>query len=100
MSLVINGTTTALLYEEEVYNKEDRPVISPGQNPFKMMLFRFLMSKLSLEMESIRKIGPKKVLFIILVSLLIIETTTGLPDEGGIYSKDDIPVIVFSSKYI
>ena len=47
------------------------------------MLYRFLMVKISPEMESLRKTGSKTVLLTILVSLMMIETTADLPDEGG-----------------
>ena len=47
------------------------------------MLCQFLMAKIRLEM-----------------SLMMIDTTTALPDEGKIQNKDDRPVIVFSAKRV
>ena len=42
------------------------------------------MVKLSLEMEYLRNTRSNTVLLTILVSLIMIETTTALPDEGGL----------------
>ena len=54
------------------------------------------MSKVLPEMGSLRKTGPKTVLLTILVSLMVIEVSTDLPYEGGIYYKDDRSMIIFS----
>ena len=54
------------------------------------------MAKLRPEIESLRKTCSKTALLIILVSLMMIDTTTAFTDEGGMYNKDDIPVMVFS----
>ena len=44
-------------------------------------------------MESFLKPGSNTVFLTILLSLVLIETTTALPDSGGVYNKDDIPMI-------
>ena len=71
-------------------------LLSSVQNVLKTMICWFLMAKLRPEIESLRKTCSKTALLIILVSLMMIDTTTAFTDEGGMYNKDDIPVMVFS----
>ena len=44
------------------------------------------MAKVIPEIESLSKIGSRTVFLTILMSLMMIETTTALPDEGKIYT--------------
>ena len=46
------------------------------------MLCQFLMAKEGLKMLSSRKTGSKTVLLTTLVSMMMIGTSTALPDEG------------------
>ena len=65
-----------------------------------MMICRFIKGKLILEMEFLRKAASKTVFLTILVSMMMIDTTTSITDEGKIYNKNNRLVIVFSLECI
>ena len=74
---------------------------SSVQNIFYTIVTRFLLAKTKgSEMESWLKNSSKTVLSTILVSLMMIETTVAIPDEGGVYNNDARPVIVFRSQSV
>ena len=70
------------------------------QNNFETMLCKFIMTKVRPEMESLRKFGIKTLKLAILVYLMMIKIVTALLGEGGGYSKDNRPMIDFSSKLV
>ena len=101
VSLIMIETTTYLPDKGQIWNKDEIPVIVfSSETAFKMMLCLFLMKTLILEMESLCKTGSKTIILTILVSLMMIDTTTALSDEGQIQNKDDRPVILLSSKHV
>ena len=57
-------------------------LFSSFKDMFETMIYKFIMEKVIPAIEYLRKTCPKAVLLTILVSLMIIETTTDLPDEG------------------
>ena len=84
VSLMMIEITTALPGEGEIHNKYDRPVIFFCSKTRSKILFWFIMEKLIPKVESLSKNGSKTLLLKILVSLMIIETITALPDEGEV----------------
>ena len=58
------------------------------------------MAKVIPEMESLRKTGSKTVFLANLVSLMMIGTTSAIPNEGEIWNNRYRPMIEFNSKLV
>ena len=82
------GTTTALPDEGEIQNMDGRYVIFFSSKRVRKNDLLVSCEKVSPEIESLRKTVSKTALLTILVSLMMIETTTALPDEVEIYKKN------------
>ena len=93
---MVIDATTAIPDEGKTQKKDYRPVIFLSSDVFETMLCRFLMSKLTPELEYLQKTASNRVLWKILVYLMMIDTTTDLTDEGGVQNKNGRSVIVFS----